>query len=170
MSSPSACLPSYHWRVPLVENSVWAAVYLLGSGILWLLHPVAASAYFVYALGCMYLLLPRLVCTSCAYYGKACHSGQGRLASLLYSSRPQAYFPSRFRYMRIAAPVFLIPLLAGSALLVFRFSLALAIATVLFGILALGVTRFITTRLGCPRCQQRHICPAHQRTPHPAVP
>jgi hypothetical protein len=114
----------------------------------------------------MYLLVPRLVCTSCSYYGQTCHSGQGRIAGLLYSPRPQGSFPSRFRYMRLAAPVFLAPLLAGGLLLLLRFSLAHVVLTVLFGILALGVTRFVTTRLGCPRCQQRHICTAHQRTSH----
>ena len=163
MSSPSACLPNYHWRVPLLENSVWVAVYLLGSAILWLLHPVAAGAYLAYSLVCMYLVLPRLVCTSCSYYGQTCHSGQGRIASLLFASRPQAGFASRFRYMRLAAPVFVVPLLAGGVLLVLRFPPILAVSTVLFGILALGATRFVTTRLGCPHCQQRHVCPAHQR-------
>ena len=164
MSSPSSCLPSYHWRVPLIENSVWVGVYLLGAAILWLLHPFVAAAYLAYSLVCMYVLVPRLVCTSCSYYGQTCHSGQGRIASLLFSPRPQAGFPSRFQYMRLAAPVFLAPLLAGGLLLVLRFSLARVVLTVLFGILALGVTRFVTTRLGCPRCQQRHICPAHQHT------
>jgi hypothetical protein len=164
MTSPSSCLPSYHWRVPLIENSVWVGVYLLGSAILWLLHPLAAAVYLAYSLVCMYLLVPRLVCTSCSYYGQTCHSGQGRIASLLFSPRPQDGFPSRFRYMRLAAPVFLAPLLAGGALLFLRLSLTLAGSTVLFGLLALGVTRFVTTRLGCPRCQQRHVCPAYQRT------
>ncbi len=163
MSSPPACLPNYHWRVPLIENSVWVSVYLLGSAILWLLHPVAAGAYLAYSLVCMYLVIPRLVCTSCNYYGQTCHSGQGRVASLFFASRPQSDFASRFRNMRLAAPVFLAPLLVGGVLLLFRFSVALAGSTVLFGILALGVTRFVTTRLGCPHCQQRHVCPAQQR-------
>ena len=162
MSNPSACLPHYHWRVPLLENAVWVAVYLLGSAIMALAHPAAAGAYLAYSLVCMYLVLPRLVCTSCGYYGQTCHSGQGRIASWLFAARPQTSFRSAFRHMRLAAPVFLVPLIAGGVLLVLRFSLTLAVATILFGILALGVTRFITTRLGCPHCQQRNVCPAHQ--------
>ena len=163
MSSRPACLAHYPWRVPLLENAVWVAVYLLGAAILGQVHPAAAGAYLVYSLVCMYLVLPRLVCTSCSYYGQTCHSGQGRIASWLFASRPQTGFGAAFRHMRLAAPVFLVPLLSGIVLLVLRFSLALAVSTVLFGVLALGVTRFITTRLGCPSCQQRHVCPAHQR-------
>ena len=168
MGSSCASSPGYHWGVPLLENAVWCGVVLVGAAIFWLVHPGAAAAYSVYSLVCMYLLIPRLVCTSCSSYGRTCHSGQGRIASLLFSPRDPAGFTARFRYMRLAAPVFLAPLLAGLVLLFLRFSPGLAVATVLFGMLALGVTRLITTRLGCPRCQQRHVCPACRRTSAPA--
>ena len=153
----------YPWTVPLLENAVWGGVYALGALILWRIHPVVAGAYLAYALACMYLLLPRLVCTSCSYFGRTCHSGQGRLAALLFAPRDQAEFARRFRSMRLAAPVFLAPLLAGIVLLPLRFSWRLAAATVVFGVLALGCTRLVTKRLGCPRCRQRHVCPGCAR-------
>jgi hypothetical protein len=164
MNSVPGFLANYPWTTPLIENTVWGGVYLLGSATFWFIHPWAAGAYLAYSLACMYLLLPRLVCTSCFYYGRRCHSGQGRIASLLFSPRSQAEFASRFRSMRLAAPIFLAPLLAGIVMLFVRFSPRLAACTLAFGILALGCTRLVTKRLGCPRCRQRHVCPAIQRT------
>ena len=160
----SASFSGYPWSVPFIENAVWAAVYLLGSAIFWRVHPLAAGAYLVYSVSCMYLLVPRLVCTSCAYYGRTCHSAQGRIAALLFSPRDQREFPARFRYMRLAAPVFLFPVLAGAVLSVIRLSGTLAFSTLLFGVIALGFTRLVTTRLGCTRCEQRSVCPACHRT------
>lgn len=162
MPRSSECSDNCHWAVPLLENTVWICVYALGSVIFWYLHPLASVAYLAYSLSCMYLLLPCLVCTSCSYYGRTCHSGQGRIASLIFSPRDNSEFPKRFRHMRLAAPVFLAPLLAGLVLLPFRFSPTLAVSTLGFGIIALGCTRLVTKRLGCRHCQQQRVCPACQ--------
>ncbi len=163
MGSSSELSGNYHRAVPLLENAVWGGVYSLGAVIFWRVHPLAAGVYLAYALTCMYLLLPRLVCTSCSHYGCTCHSGQGRIASLLFAPRDQAEFATRFRQMRLAAVVFLAPLLAGIIMLLARFSFGLVVLTLAFGILALGCTRLVTKRLGCPHCQQQHVCPACQR-------
>jgi hypothetical protein len=162
MARSSEIFDNYQWIVPLLENSVWIGVYALGSVIFSYIHPLASGAYLVYSLSCMYLLLPLLVCTSCSYYGRTCHSGQGQIASLLFSPQDKSEFSARFRHMRLAAPVFLAPLLAGVVLLFVRFSPGLAVSILAFGILALGCTRLVTKRLGCPHCQQQHVCPACQ--------
>jgi hypothetical protein len=151
---------SYPWTTPLLENMVWLGVYVLGSVIFAIFSPWASAAYFCYCLISMYFLIPRFVCTHCSYYGMLCHSGQGRLAALLFSRRNTELFNSCFKGMRLAAPVFLAPLVAALILSFLRFSWGHVALTVGFGILALGCTRMVTKGLGCPHCKQRQVCPA----------
>jgi len=156
---------NYPWTTPLIENAVWLAVYALGFVILSLLNPWAALAYLGYSLVCMYLVIPRFICTHCTYYGKTCHSGQGRLAALLFSKRQTERFGDHFKCMRFAAPVFLAPIVGGLALFIVHFSWEPVGLTIAFGILALGCTRIVTLRLGCPYCHQRSVCPACRKSP-----
>jgi hypothetical protein len=157
---------SYPWTTPLLENIVWLAVYALGFIIFHQLSAWAAIAYLGYSIVCMYLVIPRFVCTHCSYYGKICHSGQGRLAALLFSKRATEPFGEYFKCMRFAAPVFLAPIIAGLSLFVLRFSWERVGLTFAFGVLALGCTRIVTVRLGCPHCRQRPVCPACQKLRH----
>lgn len=123
----------------------------------------AATVYLGHSIVCLYLVVPGLVCTHCAYYGRTCHSGQGRLAALLFPKRDTGRFGERFKCMRFAAPVSLAPLIAGIAQLVLRFSWERAALTIVFGILALGCTGLVTLRLVCPHCAQRSICPGARK-------
>ncbi len=155
---------NYPWTTPLLENLVWLAVYALGVFILSLLSPWAAGAYLGYSLICMYLVIPRFICTHCTYYGKICHSGQGKLAALLFSRRETDRFGDYFKYMRFAAPVFLAPIVGGVAQLILHFSWERVGLTIAFGTLALGCTRLVTLKLGCQHCSQKSVCPTWQKS------
>ena len=122
MNECSKIYDSCPWSTPLLENTVWLGVYLLGSAIFAIMSPWVSAAYFGYCLVSMYLLIPRLVCTHCSYYGRTCHSGQGRLTALLFSKRDTELFESCFKNMGLAAPVFLAPLVAGLILSFLHFS------------------------------------------------
>lgn len=150
----------YPLRVPVLENLVWATTMALGTIILAGLHPALAAVYLIWSLLALYVLVPRLVCAACAYYGRTCHSGQGRLAARLGPRRDPGTFAARFRRMRLVGPVFTAPLLAGLIALPFRFDWRLALLTAAFGVVALGLTRVVTRRLGCARCAQSGACPA----------
>ncbi len=157
---PVPAVADYPWHVPVLENLVWAATLALGAVILWGLHPALAIGYLAWSLLALYGLVPRLVCAACAYYGRTCHSGQGRLAPRLGPRRDSATFAARFRHMRLVGPVFTLPLLAGLVALPLRFEWRLALLTVAFGVVGLGLTRVVTLRLGCARCAQSATCPA----------
>jgi hypothetical protein len=162
MSHATAGYDDYPWATPLLENAVWLGVFALGSLIFSLASGWAAAAYLGYSLACMYLLLPGWVCTHCSYYGRTCHSGQGRISGLMFARGDATGFGLRFRVMRFAAPVFLAPLAAGLVLCAVHFTWWRLAATLAFGLLALGVTRAVTCGLGCPHCNQRAVCPAFQ--------
>jgi hypothetical protein len=154
---------NYPWTTPLLENIVWIGVYVLGFIIFILFNVWVAMIYLGYSIVCMYILIPRFVCTHCLYYGKTCHSGQGRLAAFLFSRRDTTLFGSYFKYMRFAAPVFLAPLIAGLILLSLNFSWERVVLIISFGMLALWCTRIVTMRLGCPYCNQKSTCPAYRK-------
>ncbi len=164
MNPATAGYDDYPWTTPLLENAVWLGVFALGSLIFSLASGWAAAAYLGYSLVGMYLFLPWSVCTHCSYFGRTCHSGQGRIAGLLFTKEDAADFSVRFRLMRVAAPVFLAPLVAGLVLCTVHFTWWRAAATLAFGILALGATRAVTCGLGCPHCNQRAVCPAFQKS------
>jgi len=151
---------SYPWTTPFLENIVWLGVYLLGSIIFLMFSKWAAGAYLGYCFVSMYLLIPRLVCTHCAYYGRICHSGQSKLAALLFSKRDTGLFALCFKRMRFAAPVFLAPIIAALFLFFLHFSWGLVALVLGFGVLALWCTHAVTRGLGCPHCKQKSVCPA----------
>jgi hypothetical protein len=153
----------YPWTTPFLENVLWLSIYVLGSIIFGLIGTWAAVTYATYCVVSMYLLIPRFVCTYCSYFGRRCHSGQGRIAALLFAKRNDALFGTSFKCMRFVAPVFLAPLIAGITLWVFQFSWEILGMTVLFGILALYCTRVVTMRAGCPHCKQEAVCPAYAK-------
>jgi len=159
MNQQTEIFENYPWTTPLLENFVWFEVFLLGFVIILLFNIWAAHIYLVYSFVSMYLIIPRYVCTSCSYYGKTCHSGQGRISGLLFSKRDTNLFSSNFKYMRFAGPVFLLPLIIGVILIFFHYSFALALLTFAFGMTALCCTRIVTYKLGCPHCNQKSICP-----------
>jgi hypothetical protein len=163
MSHVTTGYDDYPWTTPLLENGVWLAVFALGSTIFSVASGWAAAAYLGYSLACMYLFLPWGLCTRCSYYGRTCHSGQGRISGLLFARGDPAEFSSRFKLARFAAPVFLAPLVAGVVLCAVHFTWWRLGSTLAFGVLALGATRAVTCGLGCPHCDQRAVCPAFLR-------
>jgi len=160
MKCEGALYNEYPRSTPVIENAVWVAAIVLGAAILAPVHAAAAVAYAAYSVACLYLLIPRLVCTRCGYFGSTCHSGQGKIAALLFSPRDPSGFEASFRWMRLAAPVFLAPLVAGLPLLAIEFSVARLVLLAAFAVIALGLTRLVTKRLGCAHCRQRAACPA----------
>jgi len=163
MNKQTIIYENYPWTTPLIENIVWIGVYILGFTLFSLFNIWAALIYLVYSIVCMYLLIPGFVCTSCSYYGRTCHSGQGRISALFFPKRDTNLFSSYFKYMRLAAPVFLAPLIAGIILFFFHFSPELVILTIAFGITALWCTRIVTLKHGCPHCNQQSVCPGCQK-------
>jgi hypothetical protein len=93
----------------------------------------------------------------------SCYSGGSRLSGLLFARRDPALFTARFKCMGLLAPVFLLPVIAGSILLVLDFSWARLTLFIVFALLAFGCARIVVMKLGCPHCKQRQECPAHRK-------
>lgn len=56
----------------------------LGTLACWFLNPFLAYAYLISAVVVVFVVLRKLICTNCYYYGKWCHIGWGKLSALLF--------------------------------------------------------------------------------------
>ncbi len=162
------------WMV-LLANALGLGIYALGGALVARLGWGFLAAYLVFLAGLEIRQLAR-GCVHCAYYGKACFSGKGVLASWLFKRGDPAKFSSREATWLTLAPdmlVVLIPLGIGLVLSVRRFEwllLALMAGLVLLAFPGNGLVR---GKLACCHCRQRGLgCPAEKlfRRPEPSDP
>ncbi|OPY36772.1 MAG: hypothetical protein A4E34_00171 [Methanoregula sp. PtaU1.Bin006] len=164
METP-ACKENYPLWIVFVSNLVPLILYGIGVYLFLQLSIWWVVAYLLFIL----LLEFRLVsghCTDCYYYGKTCAFGRGRLSARLFPKGS----PERFTAMEITWKdilpdflVFIVPVLAGTWLIVREFSwttLILVIALLMLGFAGNALVRGL---LACRYCRQRETgCPAER--------
>ncbi len=149
-----------------VSNLVSWSIYAIGAYILarlwiWLLAP-----YLLYVLWIEIRLL-RTACVDCAYYGKVCAFGKGKLCAMAFKQGDPQRFAEHEISWAAMIPDFLVsilPLLGGIALLVWEgwdWLIAVLLAALL--LLAFVGTGLVRGALACTHCQQREIgCAAYE--------
>jgi hypothetical protein len=117
-----------------------------------------ASAYLAVCFFWYIVVQPKLACSNCAYYGKVCPSGLGKLSVLLYRPGP-GYEVWGAKVARIFWRYWYagVPVLGFAYLLVFRFSLSTAIFAVAF-LAATALYFLVQRKLCCADCLVRNIC------------
>ena len=68
----------------VLENLLMVIWIAIGTLACWFLHPLIAWIYLALAIIMVGVVLRKLVCTNCYYYGKWCHTGWGKLSALLF--------------------------------------------------------------------------------------
>ena len=137
---------------------LWIA---LGTIACWFLFPLVAWIYFVFAIMMVFVVLRKLVCTHCYYYGKWCHIGWGKLSALLFKKGDIEKFSTSVG-IKIAPFVYgsltLIPLV----LLIISmfdeftlFKLSIPVLLLLVGFYSGTIGR----KKSCAKCKMRLICP-----------
>jgi hypothetical protein len=162
--------PESHERYPLwivmVCNLVsWAIIaigaYILATLWIWLVVP-----YLLYVLWLEVRLLGT-ACVDCAYYGKTCPFGKGRLCAAAFERGDPQRFPAREISWAEVLPdllVSIIPLIGGILLLALDgWDWLIAGLLLLLIALASGGTGFLRGTLACRYCTQREIgCSAYE--------
>ena len=69
-----------------LENFLLLLWVAIGTIACWFFNPIIAIIYLIYALSMIYVILRKLICQNCYYYGKNCHVGWGKLASALFKN------------------------------------------------------------------------------------
>jgi hypothetical protein len=143
------------------SNLAMAAWIALGTAACWFLLPLVAWIYLAIALLMVGVVLRRLVCTNCYYYGKWCGTGWGKLAALLFKEGEMEKF-STSAGIRLAPPVYaglsLIPAVLVIVSLILEFTVAKIIVLVCL-LLITVYSAFLSRRKGCGNCKMKLVCP-----------
>ena len=134
---------------------------VLGTIACWFVYPVAAWIYLAAALIMIFVVLRKLVCTNCYYYGKRCALGWGKISALFFNPGSIEEFTTCAGIK--AAPITyglltLIPLV----LCIIALVQAVTVLKVVVLVLLLAVSVYsgaISRKVACTNCKMRLICP-----------
>jgi len=150
----------YPLRVVILGNAAMAALIAVGVIACWLISPVFGIAYAVVSVVMVYVVLRRLVCRNCHYFGKRCATGWGLLAAMWFTQgRPEDFNESLG--VRIAPLVYgmrvLLPLITLAVLLLDGPTTTRIMLLVSLLALALYST-VINRQRSCSVCKMRLFC------------
>lgn len=160
---PNKCSRNVPGRLILLDNAPTAALFALGTAILWLYWWPFALLYVVYCILSI-ILFWKYICTHCHHYGtQACPCGYGRIAPKYFPKRTidaNGFKPVFRRNIAVMFPCWLVPIIAG---IYHTFSsgpnpISIALLAT-FCAVGFAVIPLISRLVGCKRCGIRERCP-----------
>lgn len=153
-------LEEYPWWLVVAGNLLMLAWIGLGTASCYFLNHIAAWIFLAVALLLVFVVLRKLVCTNCYYYGKRCASGWGKLSALMFKQGDIEQFNDSVG-VKLAPAIYglltLVPLVLGTIAAVRDFSVAKVI--VLAALLLLGFySGAISRKKSCSQCKMRDYC------------
>lgn len=153
-------LEEYPWTVVLSGNFMMLLWIGLGTFACYFLSPMAAWIYLGVSLLAVFVVLRGAVCTRCYYYGKRCHIGWGKLASLFFKQGNIEELNDCIGGK--AAPMVygllsLVPLVLGTISTIIDFSI-LKIAVLAVLLLIGFYSGAISRKSACKECKMRNYC------------
>ncbi len=135
----------------------------LGTAACWFLYPIAAWIFLSVALIMVFVVLRRLVCTNCYYYGKWCPIGWGKLTALLFKQGSIEKF-SKSPGVKLAPLTYglisLIPLILVIIALVKDFTVPELVVLILL-LMVSGYSAVGNRKKSCANCKMKTICPGN---------
>lgn len=154
-------LEKYPASVISFSNLVMALWIGLGTLACWFFYPLAAWIYLPVAVLMVSVILRKLVCTNCYYYGKWCATGWGKLAALFFKQGSIENF-SRSIGIKLAPPTYgllsLIPIVLGVIAVIREFTMTKVSVLVLLFLVSF-YSGAVSRRKSCRNCKMRIICP-----------
>jgi len=145
----------------IFANVLMLVWIVLGTIACWFVYPMVAWIYLGATIIMIFVVLRKLVCTNCYYYGKQCALGWGKLSALFFSQGSIDQFSTCVGIK--AAPITyglltLIPLVFCIVALVQEVTVLKVVVLVL--LLAVSVySGAISRKMACTNCKMRLICP-----------
>lgn len=156
---------NYPYSLILACNIFSFVIYAIGVYLLSRISVYLMIPYIIFILWCESRVLKHS-CINCYYYGKRCAFGKGKVCSIFFSKgNPKEFLSKKITWKSVAPDflVFIIPLIAGIAVLIMDFKLtilALVIALFLLGFMG---SAFVRGKIACRHCRQRELgCPAEK--------
>jgi hypothetical protein len=155
----------YPTKIVILSNLLSLFMYLIGAFLMFQIGLFWAILYIF----CIIILEFRLLvghCTDCYYYGKTCAFGKGRLSCLIFpKGTPEQFNRKKMTWKDIIPDflVFIIPVIAGSILLLIEFQWTILILVIILLLLGFFGNAIVRGKLACKYCKQKEIgCPAEQ--------
>ncbi len=153
-------LDSYPLTSVTLNNLLLLLWITIGTVASYIFNPVAGIIYFLFFL-ITFILLKKLVCANCFYYGKWCSMGWGKLSALLFKKGKVEDFAGS-PGMRIAPIVYgfltLIPIILIIVSMIFKYEFRKIVVLFLFLLLSF-YTNFFNRKKACANCKMNMLCP-----------
>ncbi|MBN2039070.1 MAG: hypothetical protein JW864_03450 [Spirochaetes bacterium] len=154
-------LEKYPVQAVITENLSIAIWLTLGTFIISQISFILSLIFLTAALIMIIIIMRKLICTGCYYYGKRCHVAWGNISALLYKQGKIEEF-SGCTGQKIAPVLFglmaLIPAVSGIISMILNFS----VYKLMLFILLLAVILYssvISRKMSCAKCKMKIICP-----------
>ncbi|MCK4247549.1 MAG: hypothetical protein KAX04_03320 [Methanomicrobia archaeon] len=135
---------------------LWISLGTLGC---FFLNPNLALIYLLFAIGMVYLVLRKMVCTHCYYYDKWCSMGWGKLSALFFKKEEEGFEGSAG--IKVAPATYglltLIPLLCLIASLLNSFSYEKIVILILLLVIS-AYSGTIGRKRACAKCKMKDKC------------
>jgi hypothetical protein len=145
----------------ILGNLVMALWIALGTIACWFLHPLIAWLYLAAALIMVGVVLRKLVCTNCYYYGKWCGLGWGKLAALFFKEGDMEKFSTSIG-VKLAPLTYgllsLIPIVLVVISIIMEFTVFKVVVLALL-LLVSFYSGFLSRKKGCANCKMKLACP-----------
>ncbi|MCJ7745944.1 MAG: hypothetical protein MUP40_06630 [Actinobacteria bacterium] len=145
----------------LLGNLVMVVWIALGTIACYFFNHIVAWVYLGVAVTMVFVVLRRLICTNCYYYGRWCPTGWGKLSALLFKKGDIEKFGESLG-LKLAPATYglltLTPLVLGTISAVQHFSAMKPV--VLAAILIIGFySGYIGRKKACAQCKMKLCCP-----------
>lgn len=144
-------------------NIMMLAWIAIGTISCWFIHPVIALFYLSFAIIMVFIVLRKLVCTNCYYYGKRCSIGWGKLSAMLFSRGNIEKF-STCTGVKVAPLTYGLLTLIPLALCIVALIEEVTLARIIVLMLLLAISAYsgsIGRKKSCVNCKMKLICPGN---------
>ena len=158
-SIPNHCDRAVPAWLIILDNAPTAALFLLGTVLLWEASPLLSLLFFAYC--CLSIILFWLfICPWCNHFGtKSCPCGYSRIAAGLFKRKTGRDFDRVFRRnIVVVFPCWFVPLGAGIYLLLTNYSLTLLFLFLAFCLVGFVLVPVISKFAGCRSCGIKDQC------------
>ena len=145
----------------VLGNLAMALWIALGTIACWFFSPLLAWIYLLFAIVMVGIVLRKLVCTNCYYYGKWCCTGWGKLSALFFKKGNIENFDKSIG-IKLAPLTYGLLSLIPVVLIVFSIIRGFTMSKVVVLLLLLLISFYsgaIGRKKACANCKMRLICP-----------
>lgn len=145
----------------IIGNLIMVLWISLGTVACWFLYPLIAWVYLALAIAMVGVILRKLVCTKCYYYGRWCSMGWGKLSALLFRHGDIEKFGTSIG-IKLAPITYGLLSLIPFICIVISIVMGLAVLKIVVLLLLLLISfysGFTSRRKACANCRMKLICP-----------